>query len=65
MALYTSNFTPPNAPFADAAGDARLNNRVRCELESVRSGLTSHQKHDITTIRVGYGYSYGYSYGGL
>ena len=43
----------------------RLNNRIRCELESVRDGLVSGQRHDVTVIRVGYGYSYGYSYGGL
>lgn len=43
----------------------RRNNLVRAELESVRDGLVSHQFHNITTRRVGYGYSYGYSYGGL
>jgi hypothetical protein len=43
----------------------RLNNLVRIELESERDGLASHQKHDITVRRVGYGYSYGHSYGGI
>jgi len=44
---------------------SRLNNLVRCELEAVRGGRVSHQMHNFTSRRVGYGYSYGHSYGGL
>lgn len=43
----------------------RLNGGVRAELESVRAGLTSHQKHNITVDRAGYGYQYGNYYGGI
>lgn len=43
----------------------RRNNLVRLELEAERDTLTSWTRHDVTTRRVGYGYSYGYSYGGL
>ena len=64
VARYTEAYTPAPAPFL-GAGSGRLNNRVRCELESERDGLVSGQKHDVTVIRVGYGYSYGYSYGGI
>ncbi len=43
----------------------RLNGRIRAELESVRSALVSHQKHNITVDRAGYGYQYGNYYGGI
>ena len=43
----------------------RLNGRIRAELESVRAGLVSHQKHNITVDRAGYGYQYGKYFGGL
>jgi len=43
----------------------RLNSRVRFELESVRGGLVSRQKHNITVDRAGYGYNYGNYYGGI
>lgn len=62
-ARYTAAFTRPTGAFPD--GYFRLNNLVRAELESIRAGYTSLQKHNITTRRVGYGYSYGHSYGGL
>lgn len=52
---YTSaNETLDGGPF----------NSMRFELESVRGGLVSRQKHNHTVSRVGYGYNYGYSYGG-
>ena len=43
----------------------RLNGTVRAEIESVRAGLISHQKHNIITDRAGYGYQYGKYFGGL
>ncbi len=43
----------------------RLNGHVRCELESLRDGLTSYQKHDISVDRAGYGYNWGKYYGGV
>lgn len=46
-------------------GTPRLNGRVRCELESVRDGLTSSQKHNITVDRAGWGYQWGNYWGGL
>lgn len=49
---------------AGATGVNRLNGRIRAELESVRAGLVSHQKHNITVDRAGYGYRYGEYYGG-
>ena len=44
---------------------ARLNGTVRAEIESVRAGLISHQKHNITVDRAGYGYNCGKYYGGI
>ena len=44
---------------------ARLNGRIRAEIESVRGGLTSHQKHNIITDRAGYGYQYGKYFGSI
>lgn len=43
----------------------RLNGRIRVEMESVRAGLTSHQKHNITVDRAGWGYNWGNYWGGL
>ncbi|MBC7162689.1 MAG: hypothetical protein H5U26_11375 [Immundisolibacter sp.] len=42
----------------------RLNGRIRAELESVRAGLVSHQKHNITVDRAGWGYQWGNYWGG-
>lgn len=63
-AKYTANFTPPTSAYL-GQGDARLNGTVRAEIESVRAGLISHQKHNIITDRAGYGYQYGKYFGGL
>lgn len=63
VARYTSNYTIASDPFQGTL--QRLNNIVRAEVESLRSGYTSMQKHNYTARRVGYGYSYGYSYGGI
>lgn len=43
---------------------SRLNGKLRVELESVRGGLTSHQHHNHSVLRDGYGYNYGLFYGG-
>lgn len=65
VARYTANFTPPAAEFWDqSAGDSRLNGRLRFELESVRGGLVSHQRHNHEVRRKGYGFNYGMNYGG-
>jgi len=55
----------PSAEFpALTSGLARLNGRLRFELEAVRGGLVSYQKHNHTVLREGYGFNYGYYYGG-
>lgn len=51
-------------PDADPATSYRVNGRLRFELESVRGGLASYQKHNHTVLREGYGFNYGYYYGG-
>lgn len=48
---------------ADASGTPRINAKIRIELESMRDGYASWQKHDITLKRQGYGFNYGESYG--
>ena len=63
-AEHTANYTPPTGP-STGAGDARLNGTVRAEIESVRAGLISHQKHNITVDRAGWGYNWGKYWGGL
>lgn len=62
---YMANFTPPPAPFGEFeyVGYA-ASGRLRIELESVRGGLASYQKHNHTVLREGYGFNYGYYYGG-
>ncbi len=51
-------------PDADPSTSYRVNGRLRFELESVRGGLVSYQKHNHTVLREGYGFNYGYYYGG-
>jgi len=43
----------------------RLNGRIRAELESVRGGLVSREKHNIIVDRAGWGYNWGKYWGGL
>lgn len=50
---------------AGIAATNRLNGRIRAELESVRGGLVSHQKHNITVDRAGWGYNWGNYWGGI
>lgn len=65
IARYTANFAVPAAALPNGAGGGlRLNGRLRVELESERSGLTSYQCHDYTVLREGYGFNYGELYGG-
>lgn len=66
IARNTANYTPPayQASRYLYMGDARLNGRLRFELESVRGGLVSYQKYNHTVLREGYGFNYGYYYGG-
>lgn len=63
VARYVSDFTPTGPNPTSAA--YRLNGKLRFELESVRGGKTSYQKHDHTVRRPGYGFNYGESYGGI
>jgi hypothetical protein len=64
-AIYTEAFTPPASPLGlTGEGGGRLQGILRIELESVRDSLTSHQHHDITVLREGYGFNYGKLYGG-
>jgi hypothetical protein len=49
IARYTTNFTPPTAPFT--LQPRSLNSQARITLESVRDGLTSLQQHDWTVTR--------------
>ncbi len=65
FARYKGAFTPPDAPFPSNQGDLRLNGRIRAELESIRGGLTSHQTHNITVDRAGWGYNWGNYWGGI
>jgi hypothetical protein len=48
-----------------SASSYRLNGRLRFELESVRDGLASLQRHDRVIPRAGYGFQYGNFYGGI
>lgn len=67
VARYTSNFTPPDAPFpnsASSSGTPRLSGRLRFEVESERDSYASSYKHSHTILRYGYGFNYGYYYGG-
>jgi hypothetical protein len=63
VARYVTSFTPTGPNPTSAA--FRLNGKLRFELESVRSGKASYQKHDHTVRRPGYGFNYGESYGGI
>ncbi len=49
-AKYTANFTPPASAYL-GAGTGVLNSSIRFELESVRGGLTSLFKHNVTVGR--------------
>lgn len=62
-AEHTANYTPDAAPFP-GSGPARLNGRIRFELESVRDGLVSFQHHNISVDRTGWGYNWGKYWGG-
>ncbi len=64
IARYVENFTPPASELTRYVGSGRLNGKIRFELESVRAGLASYQKHNVTVLREGYGFNYGYYYGG-
>lgn len=62
IAMYVNNYTPEGS---FQLGGGTLNGRLRFELESVRSGITSYQKHICTVRRAGYGFNYGELYGGV
>ncbi|MBK7804303.1 MAG: hypothetical protein IPJ55_16910 [Chloracidobacterium sp.] len=64
-ARYTASFSPPTTEFPQALSAERgSSGKLRFELESVRGGLVSYQKHNHTVLREGYGFNYGYYYGG-
>lgn len=48
----------------EVADSGQLNNKVRVVLKAVRSAVDSHQSHDFTADRAGYGFHYGQYYGG-
>jgi len=50
VARYTGPFAPPIDSFPDS-GLYRLNAQLRIELESVRGGLASAQRHNVTIAR--------------
>jgi hypothetical protein len=62
VARYTEAFTPPAQAHPDELGTAS-SGLLRFELESVRAGLASYQKHNHTVRRTGYGFNYGQYYG--
>lgn len=66
VARYTSAFTPPDQELGQYtySGDARLNGRIRIELESERDSYASYTKHNHVVKRQGYGFNYGEAYGG-
>lgn len=53
-----------NGKYTENSG-LRLNGRIRFELESVRDGKISYQKHNVITDRAGYGYNWGKYWGGI
>jgi hypothetical protein len=67
----TVSYTPHPLTYSVPDGQSstieapRLNGRLRVELESVRSSLTSTHKHNVAVDRSGYGYQYGNYYGGV
>jgi len=64
VARYTANFTPPAVEFAETLPRySSITPRIRFELESVRGGLASYQKHNHEVRRTGYGLNYGMYYG--
>lgn len=66
VAQYTADYDPPTneLDYYLVSAGYRINGRLRFELESVRGGLVSYQKHNHTVLREGYGFNYGYYYGG-
>lgn len=63
VARYTAAFTPPSQEFYSNLPTARLNGKVRIELESERDSIVSYQAHNHTVERLGYGFNYGDRYG--
>jgi hypothetical protein len=60
-AIYNYALAPSRVSAKYTAGSVavnRLNGSVRAEIESVRSGLTSHQAHNISVDRAGWGYNW-------
>lgn len=49
----------------EVADSGQLNRQIRVVLKAVRSGVDSHQSHDWTVDRAGYGWHYGQYYGGI
>lgn len=62
---YDADFSPPSVELGEyVIGGARLNGKLRIELESERDSVTSFQVHNVTIRRIGYGFNYGEYYGG-
>jgi hypothetical protein len=62
---YTGLTGTSQAWTTEVADSGRVNNRVRAVLKAVRSAVDSHQSHDFTVNRAGYGFLYGQYYGGI
>jgi hypothetical protein len=62
--LTGASYTYAAADEIADSGLGRTNGKLRFELESVRDGHVSWQKHNHTVLRYGYGFNYGYYYGG-
>jgi hypothetical protein len=60
---YTAGYAVPSQPFGATPGE--LHPSLRVEVESVRGGVVSLQKHNLAVLRAGYGFNYGIAYGGI
>lgn len=50
---------------SEVSDSGQLNNNIRAVLKAVRDGVDSHQSHDFTVDRAGYGFHHGQYYGGI
>jgi hypothetical protein len=62
--VASTSFTESSVSLGGGEVAYRINGRLRIELESLRDGLASYQKHNHAVLREGYGFNYGYYWGG-
>lgn len=69
VARYVADFNVPTSAFPESGLVStvgyRPNGLLRLELEAVRDGVVSLQKHEHTVVRYGYGFQYGKYFGGV